>query len=266
MPFYKYQNYDLHFQNNGSGEIALLFVHGLGGDGGSWKFQVEYFKDRFRVITVDLFGHGRSSKEIDPVEAPRLDAEALVALMLNEIKQPYIVIGHSFASAILPEMIKLGDSFMKGVVFADCVYQGFEIVIGQRMSFASSMLAFSDEQLPEETRKWYLNLLAADANPDELELILSSLKNCDYRWLFQSVAGTREYNEKYPPGETPMRDNVQIFIMEADQGVGNDFKKSWVNHFKNARYYLFENSWHFFFITKHSKFNSLIDDFIEECL
>jgi len=158
----------------------------------------------------------------------------------------------------------LEDRFLKGVVFVDCTYQGFASIIDRRMSFAASMLAHSDRELPARTRDWYLELLAADANADQRELILASLTDCNYRWLFESVAGTRDYNAMYPPDKTPIRDDLPIFIMEADNGVGDDFSKSWVNHFKNARYYLFENSWHFFFITAADKFNRLLEEFIEE--
>ena len=40
----------------------VVFVHGLGGDHGMWLYQVPEFCNRFPVVTVDLRGHGESSK------------------------------------------------------------------------------------------------------------------------------------------------------------------------------------------------------------
>ncbi|UCD94157.1 MAG: alpha/beta hydrolase, partial [Candidatus Zixiibacteriota bacterium] len=199
-----------------------------------------------------------------PVFAPRLDAEAIESLMRTEIGRSYFLIGHSFASNIIPEIIKLGDPNLKGVVFVDCTYQGFEEIINARISYAETMLALSDEALDAEVRKWYTGMIATHPTDEERDFILASLKHCNYRWLFESVAGCREYNRKHPPDETPVKDNLPVFIMEAEFGVGANLRASWVNHFKNARYYFFDKAYHFFFITEHAKFNRLLEEFIRD--
>src|SRR5262245_45176120 len=42
----------------GSGEPALLFIHGWSCDSNYWRAQVAAFRQRYTVITVDLAGHG----------------------------------------------------------------------------------------------------------------------------------------------------------------------------------------------------------------
>ncbi|MGH3436114.1 MAG: alpha/beta fold hydrolase [Sciscionella sp.] len=49
------------YEDRGSGE-PIVFVHGWGGSGDVWDYQVLDLADRYRVITVDLRGHGRSDK------------------------------------------------------------------------------------------------------------------------------------------------------------------------------------------------------------
>ncbi|MDC0711235.1 alpha/beta hydrolase [Stigmatella sp. ncwal1] len=44
----------------GSGEQTLLFAHGFGSDQNSWRFQVEAFQDRYRIVLFDHVGCGRS--------------------------------------------------------------------------------------------------------------------------------------------------------------------------------------------------------------
>ena len=266
MPILKFRDLDFYYKIYGDGPTALLFIHGLGGNSDSWKYQIDFFRKDYRIITVDLFGHGQSSGNVDPVPAPRLDAEAAVSLMHDIVKKPYFVIGHSFATNIIPEIIKMDQTLLKGAVFVDCTYQGFDDVIESRMALANKMLALSSEALPIETANWYDSIIGPKVSPEDREFIHSSLEQCRLRWLFESVGGCRDYCSKYPPKDTPVNDDFPVYIMEADNAVGADFRKSWVNHFKNARYYLFDNAWHFFFVTKREIFNRLLSDFLQKNL
>lgn len=264
MPLLKFGELELNYQTWGDGPTALLFIHGLGGNGNSWKDQIDYFGKDYEIVTIDLFGHGQSSKNVDPVMAPRFDAEAAVNLMRNVVKKPYFVIGHSFATNIIPEIIKLDQSNLKGAVFVDCVFQGFNEVIESRKTFAAKMLALSGDALIVETALWYDSIIGTKVSSEDRDFIHSSLKQCNIRWLFESVAGCRDYCSKYPPKETPIREELPVFIMEADNGVGTDFSKSWVNHFMSARYFLFEDAGHFFFVTERDKFNKLLSGFLKD--
>jgi len=49
------------YEDRGAGQ-PIVFVHGWGGSGEVWDYQVLDLADRYRVITVDLRGHGDSDK------------------------------------------------------------------------------------------------------------------------------------------------------------------------------------------------------------
>lgn len=49
------------YEDRGTGR-PIVFVHGWGGSGDVWDYQVLDLADQFRVITVDLRGHGVSDK------------------------------------------------------------------------------------------------------------------------------------------------------------------------------------------------------------
>ncbi|MEV0538466.1 alpha/beta fold hydrolase [Nocardia salmonicida] len=49
------------YEDRGTGQ-PIMFIHGWGGSGDVWDYQVLDLADRFRVITVDLRGHGASDK------------------------------------------------------------------------------------------------------------------------------------------------------------------------------------------------------------
>ncbi len=51
---------DWHYEIDGDGE-CLLFIHGWGVDKKIWRQQLKYFSLEYKVLAVDLPGHGNSS-------------------------------------------------------------------------------------------------------------------------------------------------------------------------------------------------------------
>ena len=54
----------IYYEEYGKGE-PLLIIHGNGSSIGRMKYQIEYFKSRFRVIVADSRGHGKSELKTD---------------------------------------------------------------------------------------------------------------------------------------------------------------------------------------------------------
>ena len=52
------QGVSMHYDVQGVGDNTIIFIHGFGGFGGLWRWQVDQFKSSAQVITVDLPGHG----------------------------------------------------------------------------------------------------------------------------------------------------------------------------------------------------------------
>ena len=50
----------ISYEVHGAGDPTLVFVHGWSCDARYWREQVPYFSKKYRVITVDLAGHGHS--------------------------------------------------------------------------------------------------------------------------------------------------------------------------------------------------------------
>ena len=56
---------NLYYETAGQGE-PLVFIHGLGSSTRDWEYQVAAFASDYRVIAVDLRGHGQSDKPEGP--------------------------------------------------------------------------------------------------------------------------------------------------------------------------------------------------------
>jgi pimeloyl-ACP methyl ester carboxylesterase len=65
MPILTLPDAELHYEDVGTG-APLVLLHGLGGSGDDWAPEVAAFRERYRVITPDTRGCGRSRDREHP--------------------------------------------------------------------------------------------------------------------------------------------------------------------------------------------------------
>lgn len=109
----------------GSGRTALVFVHGGLGNRGVWEEQVGYFAPKYRVVTLDLAGHGESGpgREDWTIEA---FAEDVLAVVNKLDLEQAILIGHSFATRVILETARMAPERVIGLVSADGNFDDIE--------------------------------------------------------------------------------------------------------------------------------------------
>ncbi|WP_394830023.1 alpha/beta hydrolase [Pendulispora rubella] len=93
---------NIHYREGGRGEIALFFLHGWLGDAHWWDEQLTQFAPRYRVVAMDIAGHGESGKErkASTYQTAAADAHAIAdKLGLKRI----VWIGHSMSGEIIIE-------------------------------------------------------------------------------------------------------------------------------------------------------------------
>ena len=78
MPKIQLRNLGLYYETFGQGE-PLLLIHGLGSSSRDWENQVPYFSGRYRVVTPDLRGDGKSEKPLRPFITRTLPVTSLDA-------------------------------------------------------------------------------------------------------------------------------------------------------------------------------------------
>jgi len=104
----------------GSGAGALLFIHGWSCDRSYWEAQVADLSRDYRVVTVDLAGHGDSGagRTDWTVEAFGRDVEAVVA----ELDLPSVIlVGHSMGGPVALEAARRLRGRVVGVVGVDAL-------------------------------------------------------------------------------------------------------------------------------------------------
>ena len=98
MPVVNLESIALYYEEYGAGE-ALLFLHGLGTDGRSWEYQRDLFAEQYRVILIDVRGHGRSAKPPGPYSVPQF-AQDIFALLEHLKIDAFHLVGLSMGGMI----------------------------------------------------------------------------------------------------------------------------------------------------------------------
>ncbi|MCC5869117.1 MAG: alpha/beta hydrolase [Gammaproteobacteria bacterium] len=92
---------EIAWSRSGAGEVTLVFVHGWQCDGSYWREQIDTFADDYRVVTLDLAGHGAStaSRQDWSMDAFGADVAAVAEAAAGE--GPVVLIGHSMGGPVI---------------------------------------------------------------------------------------------------------------------------------------------------------------------
>ena len=104
----------------GEGDTALLFVHCWACNRFFWRDQVDFFSPHYRVVTLDLAGHGQSGK--DRTQWSILGLAQDVVAVANDLElNKIILIGHSMGGPVSLEAASELRGRVKAVVLVDAM-------------------------------------------------------------------------------------------------------------------------------------------------
>lgn len=87
----------------GQGTATMVFAHGFGCDQTMWRYLTAAYQDRFRVLTYDLAGSGKSDlAAYDRARYATLHSHAddLLAIIDEYATGPVVLVGHSVGATI----------------------------------------------------------------------------------------------------------------------------------------------------------------------
>jgi sigma-B regulation protein RsbQ len=105
----------------GSGSQTVILVHGWTCDSTSWDFQVPELSKKYRVITLDLPGHGKSGSPQDGKFSMELFARAIEAVRSEAKAEKAVLVGHSMGTPVIINYARLYPRHVAALVFVDGV-------------------------------------------------------------------------------------------------------------------------------------------------
>ena len=131
----------IHYEVQGQGEPALVFVHGWAIDSRYWDQQVPIFARTHRIVTLDLAGHGQSGRGRKDwtVAAFAQDVRAVVeALALKKV----VLVGHSMSGNVILEAARAMPDRVVGLIPVDTLLDVDEQTNPEQMAqFAAALRA-----------------------------------------------------------------------------------------------------------------------------
>ena len=254
-----------HYELEGEGP-SLVFLHGWGVDKRVWRQQSKYFSHNYRVLTVDLPGHGQSSWEKTNLANMCADLTTMITrLMPGKVTLVASSLGGLFALKMyeaMPEkfsrMVMVG-SMPRFAQSADFPY-GLDVDAMRKLGtqlhthypsivdvFFRSL--FTKQERASRRFKWLQKFRQFEDKPIKSALVqyLDILEQEDLRPVLEKVA-------------VPMH-----FIT----GTGDEICKQEVMEYirqvqPDARYDSFEECGHFPFLRKPHEFNAVLEAFLKE--
>ncbi|MFC1510137.1 alpha/beta fold hydrolase [Candidatus Omnitrophota bacterium] len=104
---------DWHVDCEGTG-VPLVFIHGWGVDSRIWRQQVKHFSKKFKVIAIDLPGHGKSSwRQVNL----QMMAEGLKEVCDQLNLKGCIFVGSSFGGMLSLKLFSVAPDLFEKMVF-----------------------------------------------------------------------------------------------------------------------------------------------------
>lgn len=161
---------DIYSTSSGSGP-TIVFVHGWTCDTTSWREQMPVFDDDYRVIALDLPGHGRSDSPADGEFSMSLFADAVEAVRAEAGADEIVLVGHSMGGPVIRAYALKYPQHVAGLVAADGQLDMRGFGGGGRGGGAAAQFTISKEQRESMIRGMFI----AETPPELQEHILTMM-------------------------------------------------------------------------------------------
>ena len=175
----------IKYYDHGQEGPVLVFVHGWSCDASYWREQVEYFKEKYHMVLIDLAGHGRSGSEREnyTMEAFGQDVKAVVQSIGAK---KVVLIGHSMGALVIAEAARLMPEKSIGLVAVDDL-QNVEYPLGEEQ-FKAMTTPFK-EDFKRGVRSFVTGMLLPDKSPVN-EWVISDMSLADPRVAISAMNGS----------------------------------------------------------------------------
>lgn len=185
-------NVTISYDKRGRGNTALVFIHGWCSNRTFWREQLNTINDKYRVVSIDLPGHGKSGRdrEVYTFSSFANDVKRVVeSLDLKKI----VLIGHSMGGLIALEAAQLMPDRIIGIVGIDAI-NNVEDVNPQEMMepFISALQA----NFKGTMRVALPRMLSSNATPEFIEWITENSIEADSTMAISIVREISNVDQK----------------------------------------------------------------------
>lgn len=160
----------------GKGDVTVVFVHCWTCNHGFWNRQIDYFSQKYRVVWLDLAGHGLSTSNRSEYTMPAFGED--VAAVVNAVGgDKAVLVGHSMGGPVVIEAARLLGDKVIGIVGVDTFYTPF--VYPKSEEKIQEFLQPFKQDYAGTTDKMIRSMFTPEADPAVIESIAAQFADAN---------------------------------------------------------------------------------------
>jgi pimeloyl-ACP methyl ester carboxylesterase len=160
----------VHYTVHGSGARTLVLVHGWTCDESSWARQIDALAPTFRVVTVDLPGHGKSGAPTGPFSMAAF-ADAIEAVRTAIKADTLVLVGHSMGTTVITRYAQQYPQHVAALVVVDGLLAGPEL----RPQLRKMLIVAPDANEPAMRREFIKGMFSPATTPADQARIVAMM-------------------------------------------------------------------------------------------
>jgi sigma-B regulation protein RsbQ len=183
----KYERVSINYEISGTQDTTLIFIHDWNLNLRYWDDQVAKLKGRYRILNLDLAGHGDSGKDRDHWTAESFARDITTIIEKEKITRA-ILIGHSLGSEVALQIQKFVPERVIGMIAIEAfknvsfnMTEDFEEEFHDHLTkFKSNYVEMSDEYARKNIRsrnRKVINRIVQDYKNADPKIALAIYKN-----------------------------------------------------------------------------------------
>ena len=249
----------LAYSDRGNG-LPIVFLHAFPLSRSMWATQEEALSRQFRIITIDLRGHGESDAPLWRYTLGQ-SADDVSALLDHLAIQQALFVGLSMGGYILFAFYRRYADRVKGLVLADTRAQA-DTEEGKEGRFQMAQTAYkkgpsaiADVMIPK-----LLSPETIHTKPDLVRQVRTMIEGNQISGIAGDLMGMAER-----PDSVPLLKQIacpaQIIVGELDQATPPSDAKSMADQIRSAQLAIIPHAAHLSNLEQPERFNQIVADF-----
>ena len=241
----------IHSSRAGKGPKTVILVHGWTCDETTWSEQVPVLAKHYRVVTLDLPGHGKSDSPADGKLSMDLFARAVEAVRAEAKAEHVVLVGHSMGTPVIVQYTRLYPQHVAALVLVDGL-----VTFGPDGPPKLDAEQFMGEEGRKNREKMVTGMFSASTTPETRERISRMMLATSESTTIAAMAAM------FDP-QIWKDDVLSIPILGVYREKSRLGNRAYMKeHFPKMEYHEISGSGHFLMLEKPEEFNRLLIEFL----
>ena len=257
MPTAQVNGIKLHYESQGNGP-PLVFIHGLGSCLEDWEHQVAHFSQRYRVIALDLRGHGRSDKPPAGYSMQLFASD--IAMLCNTLRlEPAHIVGISLGGGIAFQLAVDSPEIVRSLTIVNSAPEVFFKTLKEKFAIWMRFVIINTQGLQKLGQILAPRLFPRPQDEPEMRKFLERYQRNEPKAYKASLRAFIGWSVKAQIGNLRM----PTLIMASDQDYTPvSLKEEYTPKIPGAKLVIIPDSHHAAPMETPDTFNALLDEFL----